>query len=273
MARQLTATQLPALGRPGMCSDTNPRATDSFFVAQSETAGMEPGRLAVRDADGALAYPRGQDLDPDAVLTTTASPAAPTTYTSVEFDGVVAGAAILVPAPITVTLDSNTDWDATVAVLTYINAEGNQVSENLNIPDGGNTTLTSAEAATQVISLFIPAQTGTNGNFTIGFAASTELTSAQIAGVLMWDPTQEEVATIPAGEVAAAMRMGRIWVETDQLVSAGERAFVRITDAATPAYGVFRGDADGGEAVAVAGARFRRAASATLAELEINLPL
>lgn len=73
---------------------------------------------------------------------------------------------------------------------------------------------------------------------------------------------------LKTGEVGDLVRRGRIWVVTGELVVAGEPAFVRHT---TANFGEFFNDAQTATAQAVNGV-FRRVASATLAELELNEP-
>lgn len=71
---------------------------------------------------------------------------------------------------------------------------------------------------------------------------------------------------LKTGEVGDLVRRGRIWVVTNELVVAGEAAFVvnAVAD-----FGQWRNDATNAQAVAGV---FRRVASATLAELELNEP-
>ena len=71
---------------------------------------------------------------------------------------------------------------------------------------------------------------------------------------------------LKTGEVGDLVRSGRVWVVTNELVVAGEAAFVvnAVAD-----FGQWRNDSTNAQAVA---GRFRQVASATLALLELNEP-
>src|SRR5690606_36035773 len=155
---QLSYSQTPAAGRPGQCADLVPAHAYTKYVAAAMTSGLEPGRLAVRDADGEAIYPAGQALDDDAIIATGASTAGVQDLDIDDFDGVNAGARIAVPAKVTLTLSSHSDWDATNATLAGIDSEGNAVTETLAIPNAGDATVTSTNRYVQVTGLTIPAQ-------------------------------------------------------------------------------------------------------------------
>lgn len=217
--------------------------------------------------------PTALAADPDAIMATGASTASEETYTSVDFDGATSDDYLQVPAQVTLTLNNHTDWDATTAVVTGILADGSIGSEDLSIPDGGNTTLTTTAAFWRVTQLVIPAQTGTNGTFTLGYAATgRELTGAQILGVAMRSQTVIDDDTITDNSRAGAYRRGRICVETDgSTIVPGAPAFVRVVaGTATQLPGMFSADAASGAAVALTGARYVRSISSTLAEVNLD---
>lgn len=273
---QISYSQNPAAGRPGQLATCN--AWDSRTIAVAEASGIEPGRIVVRSASqtsGAgsvtkAVLPAGQAADVDAVIATGASAAAPQTYETATLDGVVGASAILVPAAVTMTISSHADWDATTAVLTAVNSEGVTVTENLSIPDAGNTTLTTTGLYVRVVSLAIPAQSGAGGTFTLGYAQSSTITGAQIIGVAALDPSQEPPVLLPQYKIGAAWTEGVVWVATDALVVEGAKAYVRVFAGVGESLGILRGDADGGDAVLVPGARFGKVASATLAQLVLE---
>jgi hypothetical protein len=69
------------------------------------------------------------------------------------------------------------------------------------------------------------------------------------------------------------LREGRIYVEPEQAVAVGDPVFVRVTAGVAPndVIGRFRMDADGGNAVAVTGARWVKSGSTTeVAVLEVD---
>lgn len=92
-----------------------------------------------------------------------------------------------------------------------------------------------------------------------------------LLGVLVHQHSQEVAESgLSNGETGGVMSKGRIWVQVDEAVVAGDPVFVRHTGAAA-AIGKFRNDADTANADAVPNARFVKGGS-TVALLELNLP-
>jgi hypothetical protein len=266
---QLSFTQNPVAGRSGMVSDTSTCDINTVYIA--ETLGIEPGRLMVRNGDDEAVLPAASAVDVDAIIATGGSSASIQTLDAADFDGVIGADYMRVAQKITLVLSNHTDWDATDATLTGIDADGNTVSEDLAIPDGGNATVTSTGRYHQVTELVIPAQTSTGGTFTLGVAAPDgEIQGFAILGIAHLDPTKEPPLTLPLDNVEGAVVRGKIWVKTDAQVSKGERAWVRVIAAGAEEIGVFRASSDSGDALKVLGARFGIVASATLAELIVD---
>ncbi len=187
---------------------------------------------------------------------------------------------------ITLTLNNNANWDATTAVLTGVNHLGVTVSENLSIPDSGNTTLTTTNLYRSITRLTIPAQSGTGGTFTMGVAALAggALTLADCFGVVVRQigktvintsnmygfPGQTGPATLnfdyADGETVPCLFDGAMAVVTETAVSDRDPVYVRIASGAGGSLlGSFRNDADTASAILVTGARFVRDASAGVA--------
>jgi hypothetical protein len=272
---QSTYTQSPAIARRGMITDDAYR--DVLTVATA--AALIPGRLLVRaDQDNpdpipVANVPTALAADVDAIIVTGGSTAGIQNLDSSDFDGVISAGNLPVPAFITMTLNSNADWNATSATLSGIGSNGAAITESLSIPDAGNATLTTTQAFWRITGLTIPAQAGTGGTFTLGVAATGRaLTGAQILGVLERSPFVVDGDTIEANRRAGAYRRGRICVETDgSTVVPGAPAFVRVlagTDTQLP--GMFSASAASGAAVALSGARFTRSISSTLAEVNLD---
>lgn len=112
----------------------------------------------------------------NAIVATGASSASSQTITGASLDGTVGWRTMDTARHITLTLSADAHWDATTATLTGRDVDGNAISESLSIPNNGGVTLTSTKRFRTVTSLVIPAQSGTNGTFTVGVAAP--LTSA-----------------------------------------------------------------------------------------------
>lgn len=78
---------------------------------------------------------------------------------------------------------------------------------------------------------------------------------------------------ISAGGVLSVLRQGRAVVEVEDAVTAGGDVFVRTTATGSEQAGAIRSDADGGDAIAMTGARFHTSAGAGgLAVVTINRP-
>lgn len=125
----------------------------------------------------------------NAIVATGASSGSSQTVTGAALDGTVGWRTMATARHITLTLSADAHWDATTATLTGRDVDGNTISESLSIPNNGGVTLTSLKRFRTVTSLVIPAQSGTNGTFTMGVAApltsadnTTHLTLTSTAG-------------------------------------------------------------------------------------------
>ena len=128
--------------------------------------------------------------DVDAILATGgASSASPQTLSGASLDGVLGYRALSPSRRITLVLSNHADWDATTATITGKDANGDTITEDLTIPNGGNATLTTTKLFARVTSVTIPAQSGTGGTFTVGVAAP--MTAS--------DDTTHVTLTAPAG--------------------------------------------------------------------------
>jgi hypothetical protein len=107
----------------------------------------------------------------NAIVATGASSASSQTITGASLDGTVGWRTMATARHITLTLSADAHWDATTAVLAGRDVDGNAITENLAIPNNGGVTLTSTKRFRTVTSLTIPAQSGTNGTFTVGVGA------------------------------------------------------------------------------------------------------
>lgn len=195
--------------------------------------------------------------------------------------GVTAGVAAfqtLSPArKLTVTFDSSTDWDPTTAVITYVNNEGKTVSENLAVAT--STTATTTGYAKAFVSLSVPAQTGTGGSATIGYAAMAALAAADFVGVVVRQPMKSMVnpsnlyigptsdgitnantlAHYVDGDTVTLLEEGGIWVYAEEDMSDRDDVFCRVTaNGANTLLGAFRNDSDSGNCVQVVGAKVKR---------------
>ncbi len=87
-------------------------------------------------------------------------------------------------------------------------------------------------------------------------------------GVAMYDPSKASAGGYVAGDVVSVMTVGRIFVATEDTLTAYASPYVRFTADANPK-GSWRSDSDSAEAVQPSGVRVIRADSATLAVIEM----
>jgi hypothetical protein len=75
------------------------------------------------------------------------------------------------------------------------------------------------------------------------------------------------------GNSVSVMEEGTTVVLTEDAVAFNGPVFMRIVATGTEIFGAFRSDADGGDAIAIAGAKFRSATTAAgLAQIKVNRP-
>jgi len=283
---QTAYTVRPEPALPGTFAGSSAR--DSITVAAAavqelgngsgiNTGGdLTPGRLVVRRDQVAEEHARAiapvaLAADPDAILETGASSASPQTITASSLDGVIGADYLPVPAQLDFTFSSSTDWDATTATITGVDADGTLITEVISIPEDGNAVVTTTASFWAVTEIFIPAQTGAGGTFTVGVtAAGRTLSSALVLGVVEVEENYPDSPAIPAGRACATARLGRWWVETNAQVSPGSAAYVQVVAGVGKPLGSFRGDADSGDAVRLDGAVFVTAHSASLAVVELG---
>lgn len=275
---QTTYSQDPSVAYPGQPADNGFK--DDISTIVEETDGIAPGLVVFRGTGGdrTARLPTSPAADVDAIIATIGSTAGEQVLDGAELDGDI-GAGIISPAAkIDLILDSHTDWDATSATLAYEDEDGVYRTETLSIPDGGNTTVTSTGYARRVISLTIPAQTGTGGSATLGVSATRIIGGADVLGVSVrthktrttFAATDSEVyddeATMPV------RRKGRIFVEVENAFVAGSGVLVRCIAAGAERLGAVRVDGtDGGDCVAWKHARLLTSGSAgEVGELEVN---
>jgi hypothetical protein len=277
MATQTSYTKHPAVALEGQEADMmDVRDVVSRLV--NDSAGLVPGLAAIRaaaDSDGEVSPMENPAStgDADAYSTSKSSPTGGTTYDGSQLDGVLGDTEQPFGYQVDFILDNNADWDNTTATLVGKRAsDGAIVSESLDIPDSGNTTLTSTNFYSRVISLTIPAQSGTGGSWTLGTNSASPVFSRPYAmGVTMLRVARES-RTYADNEYAPLMRQGRIYVKVEDAVSEGQRAYCRHTAPGSETLGAFRGDDDSGNAAAYFARFAHDAAAGDLVPLEVDVP-
>ena len=132
-------------------------------------ADIVAGIICVRDNAGqGVAPPAAAAASATAILASGGTSTGGTQTLTTALNGAVGRSAMVPPRNITFTFSSHADWDATTATVTGLDADGEALSEDFAIPNGGNATVTGAKLFASVTSVSIPAQSGTGGTFTIG---------------------------------------------------------------------------------------------------------
>ena len=157
-----------------------------------EASYTSDGSASVAEICTGLAAAINALADVDAILATGgASSTSAQTLSGASLNGALGYRALSPSRRITLVLSSHADWDASTAVVTGKDANGTTITENLTIPNGGNTTLTTTKLFARVTSVTIPIQSGTGGTFTVGVAApwtatddTTHITLAAPAGLI-----------------------------------------------------------------------------------------
>lgn len=278
---QLSYSQNPAKAYPGMPADNGFK--DDVSCVVEETNGIEPGLVVMRGTGGdkTVRLPPAATADVDAIAATIGSTAGEQVLdTGGELDGVIGLGLISPPSRIDLILDSHVDWDATSATLVYEDENGVEQTETLSIPNGGNATVSSVGYASRVVSLTIPAQSGTGGTATLGIqgAAGRSLGGGDVMGVSL--RTHKTRADLSAADnelyededVLPVRRQGRIFVTVENAFAAGDRPLVRLVAAGAEKLGAIRvGDNDGGDCAPWPNARLLTSGSAgAIGVLEIK---
>lgn len=282
---QTSFSASPAVAFPGMPADTG--FTDDISAIVESADGLEPGLVVFRGGTRTerppIAVPAptaAAAADVDAIKTNIGSTAGVQNFTTADFNGATGAGRISPAAKIDLVLSNHADWDATNATIVYEDQHGVRQTETLAIPNGGNATVSTTGYATKVISLSIPAQSGTGGTATLGTSASKSLAGADILGISLrthrtrldlsssGSEVYEDESSIPV------RRRGRVWVTVENAFEAGDRPLVRMVATGDEKLGAIRvGDTDSGDAVYLPSAEMVTGGGAgDLGILEINLP-
>lgn len=245
MAYQTTYSLDPAIAVAGQIADSSvPCRVDSFVAEGTPT----PGNLVQRGTN------KERQVIPMTSLTAAAtaiaasgiaSAATAQTISGASFNGSV-GQGLIIPAQqVTMTLNSHADWDATTAVFVYEDVNGVIQQEDVLIPNGGNTTISTIGAARRLLSVYIPAQTGTNGTATIGtIPTSPDISLRDFPGVALYDSGRQPYTSglYTDKDPCPVLSKGRIYVTVEDAVTAGDPVYVRTTTASTDIAGQFGGE-------------------------------
>jgi len=114
------------------------------------------------------------DADADAIVTAHDTSASLLTLDDeTELNGVVGGSEMDPPRAVQATFSAHGDFDATTITVSGRDKAGNNVTDTIAVPNGGNATVEGALGTlfARITSVSVPAQSGTGGSFTIGLRA------------------------------------------------------------------------------------------------------
>lgn len=217
-----------------------------------------PGTNFLDPGEGYQSPSPAAAADVDAIVASGASAATEQTISGAGLTGVVGGTKMFPGRKFTLVLSNHADWDATDAVATY-KRNGITYQETLAIPNGGNTTLTTASEGDEFVSWYIPAQSGTGGTFTAGIAALTAADAAGVLGFVQHVPSHEQDGVAGTGLIYAdgepvdvLEANGDIWVEAEEAMVPGDTVYVRVaTGAGGSLLGKVRNDSDSSTCIAL----------------------
>lgn len=256
---------------PGLVADIAPKRIHSVIVESAIAAGLLVVQGSTTKIEGAP--PSAPSADVDAILATGgASAATAQTISGASLDGAVGQGLISPPKNVTLVLSNHSDWDATTAVVTGEDEEGQVIEEDFAIPNGGNATVTGAKIFAKVTSVYIPAQTGTGGTFTVGTGVKLGAIDSIVHGVSVYDASREP-GTYAVDSLMPVLREGVVWVYAETAVNPSLPVYARFVAAGAETLGRFRSTVDSTDLGRLRAARWLDTTSAEgYARLAINLP-
>lgn len=252
-----TYDQAPARGLAGQIA----LPAEGFRVLSGNAlAALTAGLPALRDVTNGTGYgfkplSAPDDADADGIVASRATAATATSITGSGLDGVV-GANVMFPARnVTITATSHANFDLTTWFVRGLDEEGRPQEEAFVMPDAGNTTLTGKKFFSQVTEVYVPAQTGTGGAYTVGFGSLLGPLDTLLGGVVMYDATKPPGAYALYDDVSV-LDEGAIYVYSETAVDVTKPVLVRLVISGDEVRGYFRATADSNDCAAITRARW-----------------
>ena len=269
MTVQTTYSQNPAAGYAGQLADGHPADIKTAIAEVAIAAGIPAMHGATTRAECRPPY-TPDTADVDAILATGgASAATAQTPSGSGLDGVVGGGELVPPRPVTLGRSNNADWDLTTALITGVDEDGATVVEPVVIPNAGNATVQTQRSFRKVTSIYIPAQSGTGGTFTAGFAAGVGAIDHLVHGVALYDASREPEA-YPIDYAVPCVKRGRVFVTSETSYTDGDPVYVRMVAGGGETAGHVRATPDSTDCGLLRRARFVGTGSAGLAVIDLN---
>lgn len=252
-----TYNQAPAVGYAGQIA----LPAEGFRVVSRLALGaIIAGAPVLRDVEnlseaGVQSWPEVDAADVDGIVTSIATAATASSITSTGLNGAVGQDEMVPPRNITFTLTSHADFNLTTAYVRGLDEEGRPQEEAFVIPDAGNATLTGAKFFSKVTEVYVPAQGGTGGAYTVGFGSKLGPLDKHLGGVALYDATKPPGAYAEDDEVSV-LEEGAIYVQSETAVDPTKPVYVRLVISGDEVRGHFRATVDANDLAQIVRARW-----------------
>ncbi len=274
MSVQTTYPTSLAVAIAGQIADLAPLKVMSGIVEAA--AGLAPGLVVFHGLlDQAVRAPAAADAavaDVDAILATLgASTAGIQNFTGAALNGAIGQGTLFPPRNLTITFNSHADWDATTGTFTGLDEHGETITEDFAIPNGGNATVTGSKLFASAVNVRIPAQSGTNGTFTVGTGSLLGPVSHRVAGITIFYSARGPGLYLQK-EMIPVLRLGDVLMKSETAVSRGDPVYARFIASGAQVLGEVRSTPDANNCVRIPGMQFGRKTGAGITVVEVNLP-
>lgn len=252
-----TYNQAPAKGFAGQIA--NPAESYrviSGLALTALTAGL-PGLIDTPNGttQGIAALSEPGAADADGIVTSLATAATATSLTGSALDGVQGGGEMSPARNVTITATSHADFDLTTWLVRGLDEEGRPQEEVFVMPNGGNTTLTGVKLFRTVTEVYVPAQSGTGGAYTVGFGSKLGPLDRALAGIVLYDATKPP-GTYAEDDQVPVLDEGAIYVYSETAVDTTKPVYVRMVTTPGETRGHFRATADANDLSQIVRARW-----------------
>lgn len=252
-----TYNQAPAVGLAGQIA----LPAEGFRVVSRLALGaIIAGAPVLRDVEnlseaGVQSWPEVDAADVDGIVTSIATAATATSITSTGLNGVVGQDEMVPPRNITITATNNADFDLTTWYVRGRDENGLPQEEAFVMPNGGNTTLTGNKFFSKVTEVYVPAQSGTGGSYTVGFGSKLGPLDLHLAGIALYDATKPPGAYAEDDSVSV-LEEGAIYVQSETAVDPTKPVYVRLVISGDEVRGHFRATVDANDLAQIVRARW-----------------
>jgi hypothetical protein len=224
----------PAALVEGQIAKGNP----ALVLSKIAEGAIRPGLLVERGTSDDQVKPLAAlpSADVDSIMTASklTSTAGIQIFKGTDLDGAIGAGKIFPPQALNCVFNSHADWDATTMLIVGLDADGHRTWDEIIVPDAGNATVdtTYGRAFSQILTVELPAQAGTNGTATLGTVVDQALDlSTRNCGVAVYDSAREPSTTATVQfddeDSLSVMYEGFIAVVTETNVVPGDLVGVR----------------------------------------------